>query len=104
MITTECVPCAAEVSGVLTVTVLAYIVTCVPFAQKAMAPESCMVLLNEHPQLKYATTRSVAKHSVGKSNVQLFKLFSAVHCLNAGLLCKEWQIFKDCLCCQSLPR
>lgn len=42
-----------------------------------MAPESCMVLLNEHPQLKYATTRSVAKHSVGESNTQLFEFFSA---------------------------
>lgn len=60
------VPCAAEVNRVSTVS--AYSVTCVPSAQKAMAPESCMVLLNEHPQLKYATTRSVAKHSVGESN------------------------------------
>lgn len=54
-------------------TVSAYSVTCVPSVQKAMAPESCMVLLNEHPQLKYATTRSVAKHSVGESNIQLFQ-------------------------------
>ncbi|MCI4394528.1 hypothetical protein PGIGA_G00169800 [Pangasianodon gigas] len=37
----------------------------VHYIKKSMAPESCMVLLNEHPQLKYATTRSVAKHAVG---------------------------------------
>ncbi|XP_076867292.1 aspartoacylase [Brachyhypopomus gauderio] len=37
----------------------------VHYLKKAMAPESCMVLLNEHPQLRYYTTRSVAKHPVG---------------------------------------
>ncbi|XP_062844807.1 aspartoacylase [Trichomycterus rosablanca] len=37
----------------------------VHYIKKAMAPESCMVLLNEHPHLKYATTRSVGKHPVG---------------------------------------
>ncbi|KAI5608411.1 aspartoacylase [Silurus asotus] len=37
----------------------------VHYIKKAMAPESCMVLLTEHPQLKYSTTRSVAKHPVG---------------------------------------
>ncbi|XP_072530978.1 aspartoacylase [Salminus brasiliensis] len=37
----------------------------VHYIKKAMAPESCMVLLNEHPHLKYATSRSVAKHPVG---------------------------------------
>ncbi|KAL6463480.1 hypothetical protein MHYP_G00278710 [Metynnis hypsauchen] len=37
----------------------------VHYIKKAIAPESCMVLLNEHPNLKYATTRSVAKHPVG---------------------------------------
>ncbi|XP_053473679.1 aspartoacylase [Ictalurus furcatus] len=37
----------------------------VHYIKKAMAPESCMVLLTEHPQLKYSTTRSVAKHAVG---------------------------------------
>lgn len=34
--------------------------------QEALAPESCSVFLIEHPRLKYATTRSVAKHPVGK--------------------------------------
>ncbi|NXD68031.1 ACY2 Aspartoacylase, partial [Eolophus roseicapillus] len=34
--------------------------------QNALAPERCPVLLIEHPSLKYATTRSVAKHPVGK--------------------------------------
>lgn len=37
----------------------------VHFIKKAMAPHTCSVLLNEHPQLKYSTTRSVAKHPVG---------------------------------------
>lgn len=79
MLSTQSVPCAAEVSGMSTGS--AYSVTCVPSAQKAMAPESCMVLLTEHPQLKYSTTRSVAKHAVGESNIQLFKFFSAAPCL-----------------------
>lgn len=35
--------------------------------QKAIAPASCLVLLNEHPLLKYSTSRSVAKHPVGES-------------------------------------
>lgn len=35
------------------------------YIKKAIAPDSCPVLLNEHPQLKYATARSVAKHPVG---------------------------------------
>jgi len=34
--------------------------------QNALAPERVPVLLIEHPNLKYATTRSVAKHPVGK--------------------------------------
>ncbi|KTF79090.1 hypothetical protein cypCar_00041012 [Cyprinus carpio] len=38
---------------------------CSSHLQKAMAPHTCSVLLNEHPQLKYSTTRSVAKHPVG---------------------------------------
>lgn len=39
-----------------------------PFVlQKAIAPASCLVLLNEHPLLKYSTSRSVAKHPVGES-------------------------------------
>nr|XP_021142792.1 aspartoacylase isoform X1 [Columba livia] len=35
------------------------------YIKNALAPERCPVLLIEHPSLKYATTRSVAKHPVG---------------------------------------
>nr|XP_040035940.1 aspartoacylase isoform X2 [Gasterosteus aculeatus aculeatus] len=35
------------------------------YIKKAIAPASCLVLLNEHPLLKYSTSRSVAKHPVG---------------------------------------
>ncbi|XP_044139669.1 aspartoacylase [Bufo gargarizans] len=35
------------------------------YIQKSMAPEPCAVLLIEHPDVKYATTRSIAKHSIG---------------------------------------
>ncbi|XP_068600750.1 aspartoacylase [Brachionichthys hirsutus] len=35
------------------------------YIKKAIAPASCLVLLNEHPVLKYASSRSVAKHSIG---------------------------------------
>ncbi|XP_068126815.1 aspartoacylase isoform X2 [Hyperolius riggenbachi] len=35
------------------------------FIQKSLAPVPCSVLLIEHPKLKYATTRSIAKHAVG---------------------------------------
>ncbi|KAM4794825.1 aspartoacylase [Rhinophrynus dorsalis] len=35
------------------------------YIQNAMAPLTCSVLLIEHPSLKYATTRSIAKHPVG---------------------------------------
>ncbi|XP_051969189.1 aspartoacylase [Xyrauchen texanus] len=37
----------------------------VNYIRKAMAPHTCPVLLNENPQLKYSTTRSVAKHPIG---------------------------------------
>ncbi|XP_056092089.1 aspartoacylase isoform X2 [Rhinichthys klamathensis goyatoka] len=37
----------------------------VHYIKKVMAPHTCSVLLNEHPQLKYSTTRSVAKHPIG---------------------------------------
>ncbi|CAM4537299.1 unnamed protein product [Leuciscus chuanchicus] len=37
----------------------------VHYIKKTMAPHTCSVLLNEHPQLKYSTTRSVAKHPIG---------------------------------------
>uniref|UniRef100_H3CX10 Aspartoacylase n=1 Tax=Tetraodon nigroviridis TaxID=99883 RepID=H3CX10_TETNG len=35
------------------------------YIKKAVAPACCLVLLNEHPLLKYSTSRSVAKHPVG---------------------------------------
>uniref|UniRef100_A0A1A7XJ96 Aspartoacylase n=1 Tax=Iconisemion striatum TaxID=60296 RepID=A0A1A7XJ96_9TELE len=35
------------------------------YIKKAIAPAGCLVLLNEHPHLKYSTSRSVAKHPVG---------------------------------------
>lgn len=35
------------------------------YIKKALAPAGCLVLLNEHPLLKYSTSRSVAKHPVG---------------------------------------
>ncbi|XP_013871912.1 aspartoacylase [Austrofundulus limnaeus] len=35
------------------------------YIKKAIAPASCLVLLNEHPHLKYSTSRSVARHPVG---------------------------------------
>ncbi|XP_069617182.1 aspartoacylase isoform X1 [Ranitomeya imitator] len=35
------------------------------YIQKSMAPEHCPVLLIEHPGVKYTTTRSIAKHSIG---------------------------------------
>ncbi|XP_007438953.1 aspartoacylase [Python bivittatus] len=35
------------------------------YIQDALWPDSCPVFLLEHPSLKYATTRSVAKHPVG---------------------------------------
>ncbi|KAI2664330.1 Aspartoacylase [Labeo rohita] len=41
----------------------------VHYIKKAMAPHTCSVLLNEHPQLKYSTTRSVAKHPIGEYKV-----------------------------------
>ncbi|XP_058020029.1 aspartoacylase isoform X2 [Ahaetulla prasina] len=35
------------------------------YIQHAVSPDRCSVLLLEHPNLKYATTRSVAKHPIG---------------------------------------
>ncbi|XP_063811888.1 aspartoacylase isoform X1 [Pseudophryne corroboree] len=35
------------------------------YIQKSMAPVPCSVLLIEHPGVKYATTRSIARHPVG---------------------------------------
>ncbi|KAK1139215.1 aspartoacylase-like [Acipenser oxyrinchus oxyrinchus] len=37
----------------------------VHYVQNALIPMSCSVLLTEHPTLKYAASRSVAKHAVG---------------------------------------
>lgn len=34
--------------------------------QTSLAPLPCYVYLIEHPSLKYATTRSIAKYPVGK--------------------------------------
>ncbi|NWU79279.1 ACY2 Aspartoacylase, partial [Onychorhynchus coronatus] len=41
----------------------------VHYIKNAVAPEPCPALLIEHPSLKYATTRSVAKHPVGKYEI-----------------------------------
>ncbi|RXM92155.1 Aspartoacylase [Acipenser ruthenus] len=38
----------------------------VHYVQNALIPMSCSVLLTEHPTLKYAASRSVAKRPVGK--------------------------------------
>ncbi|XP_042298314.1 aspartoacylase [Sceloporus undulatus] len=35
------------------------------YIKDALAPDGCPVFLIEHPNLKYATTRSIAKHPVG---------------------------------------
>nr|XP_060624346.1 aspartoacylase isoform X2 [Anolis sagrei ordinatus] len=35
------------------------------YIKNALAPDGCSVFLIEHPSLKYATTRSIAKHPVG---------------------------------------
>ncbi|XP_044286316.1 aspartoacylase [Varanus komodoensis] len=35
------------------------------YIKAALAPETCSIFLIEHPNLKYATTRSVAKHPLG---------------------------------------
>ncbi|XP_031427403.1 aspartoacylase isoform X9 [Clupea harengus] len=50
----------------------------VHYIKKAIAPASCSVLLNEHPLLKYSTSRSVAKHPIGVEfppcNVDVFRV------------------------------
>ncbi|XP_053940641.1 aspartoacylase isoform X2 [Cuculus canorus] len=52
------------------------------YIKNALAPECCPVLLIEHPSLKYATTRSVAKHPVGKEfppcTIEVFKIMEKV--------------------------
>ncbi|XP_015501766.1 aspartoacylase isoform X2 [Parus major] len=54
----------------------------VHYIKNALAPEPCPVLLIEHPSLKYATTRSVAKHPVGKEfppcTIEVFKIMEKV--------------------------
>ncbi|KAK9412579.1 aspartoacylase [Crotalus adamanteus] len=35
------------------------------YIQEAVLPDRCPVLLLEHPNLKYATTRSISKHPIG---------------------------------------
>ncbi|XP_028839805.1 aspartoacylase [Denticeps clupeoides] len=42
-----------------------FVLQMVRHVQKACAPAGCSVLLNEHPLLKYSTSRSVAKHPIG---------------------------------------
>ncbi|XP_061658838.1 aspartoacylase isoform X2 [Syngnathoides biaculeatus] len=52
------------------------------YIKKSMAPASCLVLLNEHPLLKYSTSRSVAKHPVGMEfpscTVEVFRVSERV--------------------------
>ncbi|XP_053130733.1 aspartoacylase isoform X2 [Hemicordylus capensis] len=42
-----------------------FIIQMCHYIKAALAPESCPVFLIEHPDLKYATSRSVSKHPVG---------------------------------------
>ncbi|XP_019366724.1 PREDICTED: aspartoacylase isoform X1 [Gavialis gangeticus] len=42
-----------------------FIIQMFHYIKNALAPESCPVFLIEHPNLTYATTRSIAKHPVG---------------------------------------
>ncbi|CAL9685844.1 unnamed protein product [Knipowitschia caucasica] len=42
-----------------------FILQMMNYIKTALAPATCLVLLNEHPLLKYSTSRSVAKHPVG---------------------------------------
>lgn len=53
--------------------------------QKAIAPATCLVLLNEHPLLKYSTSRSVAKHPVGEPLRQGLQPRPVVVCLTSAL-------------------
>ncbi|XP_039612974.1 aspartoacylase [Polypterus senegalus] len=42
-----------------------FILQMINYIKCTLGQSSCHVLLNEHPELKYETTRSVAKHAVG---------------------------------------
>ncbi|XP_063151644.1 aspartoacylase isoform X2 [Candoia aspera] len=52
------------------------------YIQDALSPDSCPVFLLEHPNLKYATTRSVAKHPVGQEfppwTIDVYKIMEKV--------------------------
>ncbi|CAI5794746.1 aspartoacylase isoform X2 [Podarcis lilfordi] len=52
------------------------------YIKDALAPEGCPVFLIEHPNLKYATTRSIAKHPVGKEfprcTIEVYKIMEKV--------------------------
>lgn len=58
--------------------------------QKAIAPASCLVLLNEHPLLKYFTSRSVAKHPVGESLTSVQTALGARGCVENNTLPPHW--------------
>lgn len=55
---------------------------CFNSLQTSLAPLPCYVYLIEHPSLKYATTRSVAKYPVGKLYFQLSQLNKIRRTLN----------------------
>ncbi|KAG7256602.1 hypothetical protein CRUP_012565 [Coryphaenoides rupestris] len=65
---------------------------------KAIAPASCPVLLNEDPRLKYATVRSVAKHSVGVLRSNIFESMRIIlkHALDFIELFNEGVEFPPC--------
>lgn len=67
------------------------------FPQDALAPEGCPVFLIEHPNLKYATTRSIAKHPVGK--YEHYKLYPVLRELKYMQLCSQigWYLSYDSL-------
>ncbi|XP_069857880.1 aspartoacylase isoform X4 [Dipodomys merriami] len=52
------------------------------YIKTSLAPLPCYVYLIEHPSLKYATTRSIAKHPVGKEfppcSVEVYKIMDKV--------------------------
>ncbi|XP_043910263.1 aspartoacylase [Protopterus annectens] len=42
-----------------------FLLQMIHYVKNALAPTVCSVLLNDHPDLKYAPTRSIAKHPLG---------------------------------------
>ncbi|XP_063811889.1 aspartoacylase isoform X2 [Pseudophryne corroboree] len=52
------------------------------YIQKSMAPVPCSVLLIEHPGVKYATTRSIARHPVGTAfppcSIEVYKVLEKI--------------------------